>query len=289
MTVVSTLWAALASALFLGAVFIPLERAFAARAGRRLRDPSLHLDAIFFLGQYLLWNGMTFSFLAWGQGAFARTALGAGWPRFGALPFAAQVAATVLLGDLTVYVFHRACHRFDWLWRIHAVHHSAEQLDWLAAHREHPIDGLLTSLAGNLPAFLLGVRPGAIAPFLVLRGVWAVLVHANVRIPLGPLKWLLGAPQLHHWHHARTPRTIHNFANLAPWIDIVFGTHHDPGPAAVYPLGADVPPRSYLGHLLAPFRPRSLAHPFVARQRVLAQAPRDAHGAREIKGMRMHP
>ena len=254
----SILYATLASALFLGAVFIPLERAFAARSGRNLRDPSLRLDAIFLLGQYLLWNGMTFWFLAWGQRALAGTPLGAGSAPFAALPFAAQVAASVLLGDVAVYFFHRACHRFDWLWRIHAVHHSAERLDWLAAHREHPLDGLLTSLAGNLPAFLLGFRPAAIVPFLVFRGVWAVLVHANVRIPLGPFKWLLGAPQLHHWHHARVPRTTHNFANLAPWIDVVFGTHHDPGPDAVYPMGADVPPRTYVGHLLAPLLPRSI-------------------------------
>jgi sterol desaturase/sphingolipid hydroxylase (fatty acid hydroxylase superfamily) len=259
----SILYATLASALFLGAVFIPLERAFAARAGRRLRDPSLRLDALFFLGQYVLWNGMTFAFLVWAQAwterALGGTLLGAGWARFAALPFAAQVAAAVLLGDLAQYFFHRACHRFDWLWRIHAVHHSAERLDWLAAHREHPLDGLLTSLAGNLPAFLLGFRPAAIVPFLVFRGVWAVLVHANVRIPLGPFKWLLGAPQLHHWHHARVPRTTHNFANLAPFIDVVFRTHHDPGPDAVYAMGADVPPRSYVGHLLAPLLPRSMA------------------------------
>jgi len=259
MTATSILYATLASALFLGAVFIPLERAFAARAGRALRDRSLQLDAIFFLGQYLLWNGMTFAVLSWAQQAFAHTSLGPEWASFAELPFVEQAVMVVLIGDVTVYFFHRACHRFDWLWRIHAVHHSAERLDWLAAHREHPLDGLLTSLAGNLPAFLLGFRPAAIAPFLVFRGVWAVLVHANVRVPLGPFKWLLGAPQLHHWHHARVARTTHNFANLAPWIDVVFGTHHDPGPDAVYPLGADVPPRTYLGHLLAPLRPSARA------------------------------
>jgi len=249
----SILYATLASALFLGAVFVPLERAFAARAGRRLRDPSLRLDAVFFLGQYVLWNGLTFSVLTSAQRAFTATPLAAYWPRLGALPFAAQVGASVLLGDVAVYFFHRACHRVGWLWRIHAIHHSAEHLDWLAAHREHPLDGLLTSLFGNLPAFLLGFRPEAIAPFLVFRGIWAVLVHANVRLPLGPAKWLLGAPELHHWHHARVARTTHNFANLAPWLDVLFGTHHDPGRDAVYALGADVPPRTYLGHLVAPF------------------------------------
>jgi sterol desaturase/sphingolipid hydroxylase (fatty acid hydroxylase superfamily) len=250
----SALAATLASALFLGAVFVPLERAFAARAARGLRDPTLHLDVLFFVGQYALWNGLTFSLLAWAQQAFARTPLGAAWPRFAALPFAVQVVAAVLLGDVTVYFFHRACHRFDFLWRFHAVHHSAEHLDWLAAHREHPLDGLLTALASNLPAFLLGFRPQAIAPFLIFRGLWAALVHANVRLPLGPLKWLLGSPQLHHFHHARA-RPSYNFANVAPFLDVVFGTHHDPGPDAVYALGTDeVSARSYMGHLAAPFR-----------------------------------
>jgi sterol desaturase/sphingolipid hydroxylase (fatty acid hydroxylase superfamily) len=257
---VATLYATLASFLFLGAVFVPLERAFPHAERRRLGEASLRLDALFFLGQYLLWNGLTFSFLAWASGTLARASIGRGWTGFGALPFGAQVALVIVFGDLTVYFFHRACHRFEWLWRFHAVHHSAESLDWLAAHREHPVDGLLTALAGNLPAFLLGFRPAAIAPFLIFRGVWAVFVHANVRLPLGPFKWLLGAPELHHWHHARNARRTQNFANIAPWVDVVFGTHHDPGREAVYPLGAEgVPPRSYLDHLLAPFRPRPAA------------------------------
>jgi sterol desaturase/sphingolipid hydroxylase (fatty acid hydroxylase superfamily) len=242
------------SAAFLAAVFVPLERAFAARARRGLGDRSLRLDAVFFLGQYVLWNGLSFSLLAVAQRALASTPVAGLWPAFSRLPFAAQVVLAVVLGDLAVYFFHRACHRFDWLWRIHAVHHSAERLDWVAAHREHPLDGLLTSFAVNLPAFVVGFRPEVIAPFLVFRGIWAVLVHANVRLPLGPLRWLLGGPDLHRWHHARTRRTAHNFANVAPWIDVLFGTHHDPGADENYALGADVPEqRSYWGHLTAPF------------------------------------
>jgi sterol desaturase/sphingolipid hydroxylase (fatty acid hydroxylase superfamily) len=255
----SILAAAAASALFLGAVFVPLERAFAARAPRRLRDPSLRLDALFFLGQYVVWNGVTFALLAFVQQGLARSPLAAAWPRFAALPFAAQLAAAILLGDLAVYWFHRACHRFDGLWRFHAIHHSAERLDWLAAHREHPVDGLLTALASNLPAFALGFRPQAIAPFLVFRGVWAVFVHSNVRLPLGPLTWLLGSPELHHHHHARHVRRTTNFANVAPLIDVLFGTHHLPKPDAAYELGADVPARSYLGHLVAPLAPGPVA------------------------------
>src|SRR5258706_60009 len=60
---------------------------------------------------------------------------------FGAQRLALQLAEGVLLADLSCYFFHRACHRFDFLWSFHAVHHSAVEVDWLAAHREHPLDG----------------------------------------------------------------------------------------------------------------------------------------------------
>jgi sterol desaturase/sphingolipid hydroxylase (fatty acid hydroxylase superfamily) len=66
------------------------------------------------------------------------------------------------------------------------------------------------------------------------------------------LWWLLGAPELHHWHHARA-NAGHNFANLAPYWDVVFGTHHSPSEAEDYPLGIDEPhPASYPALLLWP-------------------------------------
>ncbi len=254
-------WAALASIGLLGGIFIPLEGAFRARPQAQLRRAALGLDALFLAGQYLLWNGATFWLLAALQGALALRS---------ELPLGCQATLAIVIGDLSVYWFHRACHRFDLLWRFHAVHHSAEALDWVAAHREHPLDGIATSLVVNLPAFALGFRPEAIAPFLVLRGLWAVFVHSNVRLPLGPLKWLFGAPELHRWHHARSSRTRHNFANVAPWIDVVFGTHYEPE-TDDYALGLEAPmPRSYLGLLFGPFSRRRVA---VAASRALRRAP----------------
>src|SRR6185503_15594219 len=78
---------------------------------------------------------------------------------------------------------------------------------------------------------------------------------SNVSLPLGPLRVLFGAPDLHHFHHARVERTAHNFANLAPWLDLVFGTYHRPTEPETYPLGLSDPwPKGYLGQLVRPFR-----------------------------------
>ena len=88
----------------------------------------------------------------------------------------------------------------------------------------------------------------------MLRGTWAIFIHSNVRLPLGPLRYVLGAPELHHWHHARVPRTQHNFANVAPWVDLVFGTFHLPQGEERWALGVVDPwPKGYFAQLLRPF------------------------------------
>ncbi|HXU06064.1 MAG TPA: sterol desaturase family protein [Polyangia bacterium] len=254
-------WAAGVSLVALAVVIWPLERLFPARPGQPLFRPQWGTDLAFFAGQYLLWVSLA---------AVAIHALDARLidpliphalrARFAAWPLALQAVVVVMLGDISVYWLHRACHAVPFLWRFHAVHHSAEHLDWLAAHREHPVDGLLTQLAVNAPALVLGFSLGQIAWLIALRGMWAIFVHSNVRLPLGPLRVLLGAPELHHWHHLRSDR-VQNFGNLSPWTDLLFGTHHDPRGPEAWPLGTDPPlPRSYLGMLAQPLWPSPSRH-----------------------------
>jgi sterol desaturase/sphingolipid hydroxylase (fatty acid hydroxylase superfamily) len=253
--VISALQLAAISLGIMALIFVPLERAFPARA-QSIWRPRLHVDACFFLGQYLFFAALSVAVvdaaqrLLWSQLPLSpRVWMAAQAP-------VVQLVLAVALGDLLVYWLHRAFHHFDFLWRFHAVHHSAEHLDWIAAFREHPVDGMVTQLVINLPAIVLGVRPDLLAVAAVFRGTWATFVHSNVRLPLGPLRILFGAPELHHWHHARV-RTVHNFANLAPWLDLLFGTYHRPTGEERYPLGVEEPwPRSYLGQLIRPLLPR---------------------------------
>jgi sterol desaturase/sphingolipid hydroxylase (fatty acid hydroxylase superfamily) len=265
--------AAVASLALLAAVFVPLERLFPARPEQRVLRRELALDAVFFFGQYLVWNAVALTLLAALDRALAGHAPAALRAIVAVWPWWLQAALAVVLGDACVYWFHRACHRFDFLWQFHAVHHSAETLDFVAAHREHPLDGACTQLCANLPAFVLGFDTKALAALIAFRGMWAIFVHSNVRLPLGPLRVLFGAPELHHWHHARVARTAHNFANVAPWLDVLFGTYHCPKGPETYPLGLVDPwPRGYA---------RQLAHPFVVLARraahVLRRTPPPRH------------
>jgi sterol desaturase/sphingolipid hydroxylase (fatty acid hydroxylase superfamily) len=268
----TALGASFASFGLLVLVFTPLERAMPARAGQRSLRPEWAIDACFFFGQYLLWTGLASLVLGCARQAIEAHSPAALGALLAPIPTAVQAAAAVVLGDLLVYGFHRACHRFDWLWRFHAVHHSAQHLDWLAAHREHPLDGLGTQLCQNLPLLVIGLRLDILAPLIVFRGAWGIFIHSNVRLPLGPLGLLFGAPELHHWHHARLERTRHNFANLAPWLDVLFGTYHRPDGEEDYALGIEGPwPRGYIAQL---------AHPFYLTGRALAAS---------VKGLVPHP
>jgi len=253
-------WTAL-SLLWLVAIFVPLEWAMPAWPQQARRRLGLAADLGFFVGQYLLWSALAIWVLTLVAGAVASLpGLTTVRAAFAHLPVALALVVAIVAGDFIAYWMHRLQHRSDLLWRFHAVHHTAERLDFMAAHREHPLDGIYTQLWINLPAILLGLPLEAAAGLVVFRGVWAVLIHANVRLPLGPLGMAFGDPALHHWHHAKD-RDTGNYANLAPYLDWLFGTHVCP-PEEPRALGIHEPhPRGYLALLVWPFRSRDAAEP----------------------------
>lgn len=243
-------------AVLLAAVFWPLERLFSARAGQKWLRPRFITDLAFMAGQYLVWSAVALFLLLQVNHALDAVIPAGFRVSVSEWPYVLQAILVVALGDVSVYWFHYACHRVPWLWRFHSIHHSARHLDWLAAHREHPVDGVLTQLAINLPAMILGVDLALLAWLVAFRGLWAIFIHSNVRIPLGPLRPLFGAPELHHWHHLETKETKHNFANLAPWTDLLFGTYHRPPDGEEsWPLGnPGEEDRTYWQHLVSPFK-----------------------------------
>lgn len=245
----------LLSLALLFAIFLPLERLFAAHRQGVFRK-EWGTDLLFFLGQYLLWTAPVVAVLGLVLRHADQLPLHGVREAFAGLPFWVQVLAVLFACDLGIYWAHRWSHRNRFLWRFHRVHHTAERLDWLAAYREHPFDNLYTRLVENLPAILLGFPLEALAGFAVFRGLWAIYIHSNVALTPGPLRYLIGAPRLHHWHHEVSHNGRVNFANLSPLMDILFGTYHDPG---VMPERYGIPERrshNYFVQLAQPLAPR---------------------------------
>lgn len=141
------------------------------------------------------------------------------------LPYLPELLLCVLVADLVQYATHRAYHEVPFLWRFHAVHHSAPVMDWLAGSRQHFFETIVTrvSIVGML--FVLGFSKNVMDAYIIIVGVQAVLNHSNVRLPWGPLKYLIVTPQFHHWHHSSDRVALdRNYAAHFSFIDYLLGT-----------------------------------------------------------------
>ena len=167
-----------------------------------------------------------------------------------------QFIEVVFLADFTQYWGHRLMHEHPRLWNFHAVHHCPAEMDWLSGSRIHFAEVLFTRSTVILPLFLLGFSEAAINGYVVLVGIQGVLNHANVKIPFGPLRYLLVTPHFHHWHHSADPEAIdRNYAANLPVLDMLFGTYIDNGgrwPDKYGVVGKPLP-KSFLAQHWYPF------------------------------------
>lgn len=234
-------------------VFLPLERLFPLRDQPTFR-PEWTTDLAWFVASALSVQVTTALVLAPGDrlAAAVATALPAARATVGALPLPLQFLLAVLVADLAQYWIHRACHRWPWLWRFHAIHHSASAMDWLAGSRLHLVDALLTRALVYAAIAALGFDVATIAAYLAFVAAQATFVHANVRWDLRWLEPWLVTPRIHHWHHADA-LPDGNFAVHLPVLDRLFGTLRLP--AAGWPeryglAGGAVGPRGFWRQLL---------------------------------------
>ncbi|MEY3200839.1 MAG: hypothetical protein RIR70_389 [Pseudomonadota bacterium] len=141
------------------------------------------------------------------------------------LPFVAELMLILLVADLVQYWTHRAYHEIPFLWRFHAVHHSAKVMDWLAGSRQHALELVATrvSILGTL--YVLGFSKEVLDAYIIIVGFQAVFNHANVSIPWGPLKYVFVTPDFHHWHHSSDREALdRNYAAHFAFLDYLFGT-----------------------------------------------------------------
>lgn len=199
---------------------------------------------------------------AWLDGARARV---------DAWPFAVQFLAALLLADLCAYWKHRLFHA-RWLWPIHAVHHSAEEIDWLTNERDHPLQLLATHVLIVVPLVLAGFGAEVIALQATLRRAYSLYTHANVRWSYGPLDRILVSPAFHRWHHASDATMAgKNFAVIFAFYDVLFGSWRVPAETP-QPAAFGLP-----GHASLPNLAAMLAHPF--RRRAWSAAASDGSPA----------
>ena len=244
-----------------GLIFIPLERLLALRPEQKIFRRGWVNDLV-----YQILNGQIIAFAL--GGLVVAIIMVAGWlvpswfqAAVAAQPYWIQVVEIIILSDLGFYLVHRTFHAVPALWRFHAVHHSIEEMDWMAGARVHPADQILTKGFSLLPVFSLGFSELAIGISLLIYGWQSVLIHSNLRIKFGPFRWLLALPEFHHWHHSKDLEARDkNFAGQLPILDVLFGTLYMPRGRMPEKYGIDEPmPTHYFAQLVHPLRRPEIA------------------------------
>ena len=177
------------------------------------------------------------------------------WPH--AWPIWAQAITMILIVDFLRYWLHRAAHTNQYLWRLHAVHHSVQQLYWLNTARFHPLEKILQMTLDSLPFLLMSVDAQVLSLYYLAYATNGFLQHSNIQFRFGILNYLLGTAELHRWHHSQLPNESNaNYGNNVIIWDLIFGTWFLPKDRHINTLGlleTDYP-KTFFGLLRAPFK-----------------------------------
>ncbi|MBS7254027.1 sterol desaturase family protein [Flavobacterium branchiicola] len=168
----------------------------------------------FFISSYLplIWN----NYLADYQ-LFDMTFLGNYW---GAL-------VALLLFELGVYVWHRAMHKNNLLWRVfHQMHHSAERVDTYGTFFFSPMDMIGFTFLTSLAMVWIGGFTVEATIYAIYGATFlSVIQHTNIKTP----QWagyFFQRPESHSLHHEKGVHA-YNYSDL-PLFDILFGTFRNP-------------------------------------------------------------
>ena len=139
------------------------------------------------------------------------------WPRW------TVVVVALLAMDLCNWLAHWGDHRIGMLWRVHALHHSQEELSVLTSFRAHPLMHTTGFVLATVPVLLLaGAHP--LAPVLITVYVClGTLPHTNVRWSYGPLGRILVSPAYHRQHHAMEGQQEANLGVVLTVWDVLAG------------------------------------------------------------------
>ena len=229
------------------AAFGALAMVFADRKGQPLIRRDLFDDAIYFLVGLLIYGQL----IAWLYAHVATPPLAKVIAR---CPLWLQATLVVVAYDAMQYGLHRWFHG-DRLWRFHAIHHSAREIDVMTSYRIHPVNFAAYVGAPTAILLLAGFPPAAFAVLAPFNFLMSCLTHANLNWTYGPFRYVIASPMYHRWHHAIVEGSqSRNYAPNFPIWDLMFGTFHMPMGERPVVYGAPGAPANFIGQMAHPFK-----------------------------------
>jgi sterol desaturase/sphingolipid hydroxylase (fatty acid hydroxylase superfamily) len=243
--------------IFTGLLFIPVERIFPRNADQSAFRDEWREDLFYYLVSSLMVQVLTYLTFAPAKSILTLAPMTGIRSHVAALPFVVQFVAIMFLTDFVQYWVHRAFHRIPWLWKFHAVHHSARSMDWMAGARMHFLEIFVLRSMTVIPMFVLGFSDAAMHSYIFLVYLYSTFVHANLNWRFPVVEKILVTPRFHHWHHGVEPEAVDvNFSIHFPLLDRLFGTYFLP--EKKWPAGYGIPgapvPKGYFAQFKYPFR-----------------------------------
>ena len=177
--------------------------------------------------QALAFNACLFAIYILIPSAVAASPLG-GWSLFGLASWGLWAAPLgILLLSFAEYWFHRAEHRFAWMWRsMHQIHHYPQRVDVWGTALGHPLEMAVQALISTTAmVWVLGLDPLAAGLAGYCLTVLGLFQHMNIETPRW-LGYIVSRPDAHFLHHERGVHA-RNYSELPFW-DMLFGTYENP-------------------------------------------------------------
>ena len=177
------------------------------------------------------------------------------WPSD--FPLVIQLVLAGIIIDFGLWFMHWWSHKSDFLWRLHALHHSSERLYWLNGERRHPLSAILLASPGLMVVIFLGAPANVIGAWFAIVAVHLAFQHANLDYTVGIFRNLLGVAEVHRWHHKREYQDAQvNYGEFWMIWDQLFGTFRS-GQNGVVAGNVGIKeamPTNYLKQLMWPFK-----------------------------------
>lgn len=144
-------------------------------------------------------------------------------------PYAARFILAFIALDFVMYLQHRILHKYQWLWRIHRVHHMDKQLDVSTGLRFHPLEEIFSMGVKIMAIAFLGVLPLCVLLYEIIYNLMVMFAHINIQFKFKTdcfLRKLIITPGMHRIHHSvYLPETNSNFGFVFSFWDKLLGTY----------------------------------------------------------------
>lgn len=218
--------------LAISVFFLVAERVRPWRPQQKVFRPGLITDVLF-----LVFNGVVLAMILAPVASWIKPHVESwlvpllGRAYIGSFPIWVQGLIAFFAIDFIKWGVHVTLHHVPWLWSFHKVHHSIVEMDWLGNMRFHWLEIVIYDSVLYIPMLLAGFNWQILTVMAIVSTAIGHFNHSNLKVSVGPLRYLLNHPGMHIWHHDRVLhfRAGCNFGiNLSCW-DWIFRTAYLPG------------------------------------------------------------